>query len=50
MSHDAFLLVKVERPHRSIEGARKHSGDNGGSGNGYGVGSVSISLSLSLAC
>jgi hypothetical protein len=41
MSHDAFLSVKVECPHGSIEGARKHSGDNGSSGGAGGVSSLS---------
>jgi hypothetical protein len=47
MSHDAFLSVKVECPHGSIEGARKHSIDNGSSGGAGGVSSLSLSLSLS---
>jgi hypothetical protein len=42
MSHDVFLLVKVERPHGSIEGARKHSVDNGSGGNAGGVSSLSF--------
>jgi hypothetical protein len=42
MSHDVFLLVKVERPHGSIEGARKHSVDNGSDGNAGGVSSLSF--------
>jgi hypothetical protein len=45
MSHDAFLSVKVECPHGSIEGAIKHSGDSGGAS---GVSSLSLSLSRLL--
>jgi hypothetical protein len=42
MSHDVFLLVKVEHPHGSIEGARKHSVDNGSGGSAGGVSSLSF--------
>jgi hypothetical protein len=48
MSHDAFLSVKLERPHGSIEGTRKHSDDNGSGSGAGGVSSLSLSLSLSL--
>jgi hypothetical protein len=44
MSHDAFLSVKAEHPHGSIEGARKHSGDNGSGGGASGVSSLSCLL------
>jgi hypothetical protein len=44
MSHDAFLSVKVERPHGSVEGARKHSDDNGSGGGANGVSSLSCLL------
>jgi hypothetical protein len=30
MSRDAILSKKLERPHGSIERARRHSGDKGG--------------------
>jgi hypothetical protein len=46
MTHDAFLLVKLDHPHGSIERARKHSGGNGSSS---GAGRVSFLL-LSLSC
>jgi hypothetical protein len=46
MSHDAFLSVKVECPHGSIEGARKHSGDNGSSGSTGGMSSLYLSLAV----
>jgi hypothetical protein len=46
-SHDTILSVKLERPHGSIERARKHSDDNG-SGGGCGVSSQSLSLSFYL--
>jgi hypothetical protein len=44
MSRDVFLSVKLERLHGSIEGARKHSGDNGSGGSADEVSSLSCLL------
>jgi hypothetical protein len=48
-SHDTILSVKLECPHGSIERARKHSDDNGGSGCEVSSQSVSLSFYLLLA-